>query len=163
MALRSIFKKKKLPEEKKDYYPPTTRGAFKEGGGGVGVPLKRAPIERPIEKQKEIKEEMVAVPKREKKKVVGEAYRILKTPHVTEKAVDLAEKNQYVFKVWPRVNKTEIGKAIEDIYGVDVLSVRIIKVPRKQRRLGKVQGWRKGYKKAIVKIKEGQKIEIMPK
>ncbi|PIQ05738.1 MAG: 50S ribosomal protein L23 [Candidatus Nealsonbacteria bacterium CG18_big_fil_WC_8_21_14_2_50_37_10] len=106
---------------------------------------------------------MVAVPKREKKKVVGEAYRILKTPHATEKAADLAEKNQYVFKVWPRVNKTEIGKAIEDIYGVDVLSVRIIKVPRKQRRLGKVQGWRKGYKKAIVKIKEGQKIEIMPK
>ena len=163
MALRSIFKKKKLPEEKKDYYPPTTRGAFKEGGGGVGVPLKRAPIERPIEKQKEIKEEMVAVPKREKKKVVGEAYRILKTPHATEKAADLAEKNQYVFKVWPRANKTEIGKAIKDIYGVDVLSVRIIKVPRKQRRLGKVQGWRKGYKKAIVKIKEGQKIEIMPK
>jgi len=137
MALRSIFKKKKLPEEKKDYYPPTTRGAFKEGGGGVGVPLKRAPIERPIEKQKEIKEEMVAVPKREKKKVVGEAYRILKTPHATEKAADLAEKNQYVFKVWPRVNKTEIGKAIEDIYGVDVLSVRIIKVPRKQ------GGWEK--------------------
>ena len=137
-ALRDIFKKKKPPEEKKE-------------------------IERPIEKQKEIKEEMVTVPKREKKKVVGEAYRILKTPHVTEKAADLAEKNQYVFKVWPGVNKTEIGKAIEDIYGVDVLSVKIIKVPRKKRRLGKVQGWRKGYKKAIIRIKEGQKIEVMPK
>lgn len=93
----------------------------------------------------------------------GEVWRVLKTPHVTEKAAALSEKNQYVFKIWPRANKTEIGKAIEDIYGVDVLSVRIIKVPRKQRRLGKVQGWRKGYKKAIIKIKEGQKIEIMPK
>jgi len=94
---------------------------------------------------------------------VGEAWRVLKTPHVTEKAAALFEKNQYVFKVWPRTNKTEIGKAIEDIYGVDVLSVRIIKVPRKQRRLGKVQGWRKGYKKAIIKIKEGQKIEVLPR
>jgi len=157
MALRSIFKKKKLPEEKKDYYPPTTRGAFKEGGGGVGVPLKRAPIERPIEKQKEIKEEMVAVPKREKKKVVGEAYRILKTPHATEKAADLAEKNQYVFKVWPRVNKTEIGKAIEDIYGVDVLSVRIIKVPRKQKEVGKSPRLEKGIQKSNCQNKGGTK------
>ena len=123
--------------------------------------------EKAKEKAKEIREkpspDQKVGTKARRRGMAGEAWKVLKTPHVTEKAADLAEKNQYVFKVWPRVNKTEIAKAIEDIYGVDVLSVRIIKVPRKQRRLGKIQGWRKGYKKAIVKVKEGQKIEIMPK
>jgi len=125
--------------------------------------VKEKAKEKAKEKPKEVKEKPFPEPKARRGVKAGEAWRVLKTPHVTEKAAALSEKNQYVFKVWPRANKTEIGKAIEDIYGVDVLSVRIIKVPRKQRRLGKVQGWRKGYKKAIVKIKEGQKIEIMPK
>jgi len=125
--------------------------------------VKEKAKEKAKEKPKEVKEKPFPEPKARRGVKTGEAWRVLKTPHVTEKAAALSEKNQYVFKVWPRANKTEIRKAIEDIYGVDVLSVRIIKVPRKQRRLGKVQGWRKGYKKAIVKIKEGQKIEIMPK
>jgi len=89
--------------------------------------------------------------------------KILKTPQVTEKATDLAGKNQYVFKVYPKTNKVEIEKAIEELYGVDVISVKIINIPPKRRRLGRVRGWRKGYKKAIVKIKEGEKIEIMPR
>ena len=91
------------------------------------------------------------------------AYRILKTPQITEKATALARKNQYTFKTWPEANKAEIKKAIEDLYGVDVISVKIIKVPRKRRRLGRISGWRKGYKKTIVKIKEGQKIEVLPR
>jgi len=75
----------------------------------------------------------------------------------------LAERNQYVFKVFPDANKIEIKKAIKEIYGADVEEVRIINVPRKKRRRGRIEGWRKGYKKAIVKIKEGQTIEILPK
>lgn len=90
-------------------------------------------------------------------------YQILKSPHVTEKATELAKKNQYVFKVDPRASKIEIKRAIEDLYKVDVINVRIIKVPRKRRRLGRISGWRKGYKKAIVKIKKGQRIEILPR
>jgi large subunit ribosomal protein L23 len=73
----------------------------------------------------------------------------------------LAEKNQYVFEVLPNYNKTEIKKAIEGIYGVNVLSVNVISIPPKKRRMGKVQGWRKEMTKAIVKIKEGQTIEIL--
>lgn len=88
---------------------------------------------------------------------------IIKSPHITEKATDLTKKNQYVFKVEPNANKIEIKKAIEKLYGVDVLSVKIINVPKKRRRLGRISGWRKGYKKAIVRIKEGQKIEVLPK
>jgi len=143
MAIRDIFKKKP-----KDYNQPTT------------LPSKgQAP--KPAE---EIKKEATAAPKRAPRKTaVGKAYRVLKTPQVTEKATGLVGQNQYVFKVWPRANKVETKKAIEDLYGVDVISVKIIKVPRKRRKLGRISGWRKGYKKAIVKIKEGQKIEVLPR
>ena len=103
------------------------------------------------------------VKKPEVKKEIGVAPLVLKSPQITEKATKLAEGNQYVFKVYPKTTKPEIKRAIEEVYGVDVLKVRIIKVPRKRRRLGRKVGWRKGYKKAIVKIKEGQKIEILPR
>lgn len=92
-----------------------------------------------------------------------EVSRILKAPLVTEKATDLAKGNQYLFKVFPKTNKSEIKKAIENLYNVDVLDVKIVKVPRKRIRIGRIMGWRKGYKKAIVKIKEGQKIEVLPR
>ena len=135
MDLRNIFKKKKKPEEKHE--------------------TKKV-------REVEVKEKIV-VPKRERKTVISEVHQILKSPHVTEKASDLAGRNKYVFKVGLGTNKIEIKKAIQSIYGVDVLDVRTIKIPRKQRRLGRQKGWRKCYKKAIVKIKEGQKIEVLPR
>jgi len=92
-----------------------------------------------------------------------EIHKILKSPLITEKATESAKKNQYIFKVYPEANKTEIKKAIESLYKVNVLDVKIINVPPRRKRLGRTLGWRKGYKKAIVKIKEGQKIEILPK
>jgi len=136
MAIIDIFKKKK--PEKKTVKP-------KED-------LKEVKIEKPVE-----------VPKVKKEKKSEEAYRILKTPHVTEKATSLAEKNQYIFKVNPQANKIEVKKAVQGIFGVDVVSVKIINVPEKKRRLGRIEGFRKGYKKAIVRIKEGQKIEVLPR
>ncbi|MFH1657112.1 MAG: 50S ribosomal protein L23 [bacterium] len=95
------------------------------------------------------------------KKIGVEAYRILKAPHISEKATDLNQKDQYVFKVLPRAKKTEIKKVIENLYGVNVTGVKIIKVPAKKKRRGKNIGIKKGYKKAIVRIKKGEKIEIL--
>jgi large subunit ribosomal protein L23 len=89
------------------------------------------------------------------------SYEAIKQPHISEKASFLSEKDQYIFEVSPNYNKTEIRKSVEGIYGVDVLSVNVVKIPAKKRRLGKTEGFRKAYKKAIVKIKEGQKIEIL--
>ncbi len=141
-------------------------------------PKKKKIEKKEVKKTSEVKEEMAEGKKEIKRETSPEskkiselpvkkgfniAYRTLKTPHITEKVGDLAKKNQYVFKIWPGANKTEIKKAIQDIYGVDVLDVRIIKISRKPRRLGKQRGWRKGYKKAIIKIKEGQKMEILPR
>ena len=100
---------------------------------------------------------------RKKRRKYAQSYKILNTPHITEKATALAEKNQYTFKILPGSNKTEVKRAIEGLYNVDVLSVKVINIPPKKRRLGRSPGWRKGYKKAIVKIKEGQKIELLPR
>lgn len=146
MALKDLFKRKK-----KEPRAPKTSKAEKE----------KAEIKK-VETEKKEKKEAV-LPKREKKIEGSKAFRVLKSPHVTEKATDLVGKNQYVFKIWPRANKNEIKKAVQDIYGVDVLNVKIINVPKKKRRLGKIEGFRAGYKKAIIRIKKGQKIEVLPR
>ena len=85
---------------------------------------------------------------------------IIIRPILTEKARKFAEKGQYVFEVSKISNKSEIKKAIEKIFKVKVEKVRIIKLPEKPRRLGRMSGKKKGIKKAIVRLKEGQKIEI---
>ena len=110
--------------------------------------------------KKEEKAPKEAVLKQTKK---GSASQILHSPHVTEKSSVLSEKNKYVFKVFPKSNKIEIKKAVSSAYGVDVIDVKIINVSRKKRRIGRNTGWKKGYKKAIIKLKEGQKIEILPR
>ncbi|OGZ78905.1 MAG: 50S ribosomal protein L23 [Candidatus Staskawiczbacteria bacterium RIFOXYD2_FULL_37_9] len=89
------------------------------------------------------------------------SYEAIKQPHISEKGSYLAEKDQYIFEVSPNYNKQEIKNAVEGIYGVNVLSVNSVKIPAKRRRLGKTEGFRRAYKKAIVKIKNGQKIEIL--
>jgi len=77
----------------------------------------------------------------------------------TEKAEELAAKAQYVFKVNPLANKTKIKEAIEEIFKVKVKKVRVINVhPKKRTFRGKV-GFKRGFKKAIITLKEG-KIEI---
>jgi len=125
-------------------------------------------IFRKREIKPEEKKEIVKPVKKEVKPVIKKgtflAYKVLAEPHVTEKATDLEAKNKYVFKVFSKTNKIEIKKAIESLYGVNVINVSIVNIPRKKRRIGRMrQGWRKGYKKAIVTIKQGQKIEIMPR
>ena len=97
------------------------------------------------------------------KKELDRIYRIIKNPHITEKATILGEKNQYVFKIEKRANKTEVKKAVEDYYGVSVLAVRIINIPERVRRRGKGFSIKKGYKKAIVAIPAEQKIEVLPR
>ncbi len=118
-------------------------------------------VKKTEEKKEITKPSKVEIPKLKKRKETPQLYRILKSPHISEKATDLAEKGKYVFKVFPGANKTEIKKAVENLYGVDVLAVNIIKIPPKKRRLGRISGFKKGYKKAIIKIKKGQKIEIL--
>ena len=85
--------------------------------------------------------------------------KILKAPHLTEKTALLEEKSQYVFKVAKKATKPAIKKAIESFYGVKVRKVNIIKIPPKKRRRGVQEGKRPGYKKAVVFLKKGEKIQ----
>ena len=81
-------------------------------------------------------------------------------PHITEKSAMLGGENKYIFLVGPRANKIEVKKAVEGRYGVSVRNVNILNMPGKERRRGRQIGWKPGFKKAIVKVKEGQKIEL---
>lgn len=83
-------------------------------------------------------------------------------PHITEKTHYLAKDRQYIFNVLKKANKVEVRKAIERMYNVKIEKVMMINIPGKTRRLGRTMGRKSGYKKAIVKVKEGYKIEIMP-
>lgn len=87
-------------------------------------------------------------------------YAIIKKPILTEKTKRLAKEGQYVFEVKKDANKKEIKEAIEKIFGVKVEKVRVLKIPSKPRVFRGKLGEKKGYKKAIVKLEEGQKIEI---
>jgi len=87
-------------------------------------------------------------------------WEIIKGPIITEKSNDLLEKeNKYTFKVALEANKVEIKQAIEAIYNVKVVEVATIRVLPKRRRVGKYEGYRSAYKKAICKLAEGNKID----
>jgi len=84
---------------------------------------------------------------------------LIKNSILTEKAVALSALNKYVFLVEKKANASEIKKAIKEAYNVDAVSVNIVNVKPKKRRLGRSVGTKPGYKKAIVTLKVGQKIE----
>jgi large subunit ribosomal protein L23 len=87
-------------------------------------------------------------------------YDIIKAPIITEQSTQLIEsQNRYTFKVDKKANKVEIKKAIEAIFSVKVLTVNTVNVLPKFKRMGKYEGYKSAYKKAVVKIAEGQKID----
>jgi len=122
---------------------------------------KSSPKKQKPEPKKESKKE----PNKEQKSTFEEqlAWKVIKEPHITEKATLLQEEGKYVFKVFPRVNKIQVKRAIEELYKVKVEKVRIINVHPKKRIRGRVEGKKPGYKKAIVSLAKGHKIEILPR
>lgn len=128
------------------------------------------------EKKKEEKKEKVEIKqdKKNNKKEVSksvaksgelkgktkQAYQVLVKPLVTEKASDLGALNKYVFAVNPRMNKIEVKKAIRTIYNVDPVKVNIANFSGKNVSYGRIKGKTKSWKKAIVTLKPGDKIEV---
>ena len=88
------------------------------------------------------------------------AFDIIQGPIITEKSMSLKENyNKYTFKVSKSANKVEIKNAVEQIFKVKVLSVATINVLPKRARVGQHVGFKPAYKKAIVKLAEGNKID----
>ncbi len=86
-------------------------------------------------------------------------HHLIKGPVITEKTHSLKEAaNQVTFRVATTANKIEIRKAIEELFKVKVLGVNTIRMKGKKKRLGKSQGVRPDWKKAIVTLAPGEKI-----
>ncbi len=86
---------------------------------------------------------------------------LVKRPIITEKASNLGAINQYVFLVENHTTAPEVKKAIEATYKVKVQAVRTINVPSRVKRIGRNIGEKPGYRKAIVTLKKGEKLDIL--
>lgn len=87
---------------------------------------------------------------------------LVKNPIISEKALSLSKLRKYIFLVDRGANVSEIKKVVESIYSVKVVKTNVINVKSKPKRLGYVFGEKPGYKKVIVTLKEGQKLDILP-
>lgn len=93
---------------------------------------------------------------------MNKTIQIIQRPLLTEKITNLAElNNQYAFEIVKNINKIEIKKAIEKRFNVTVLSVRTMLVRGKKRKMGRFEGKRAQWKKAIVSLKEGDTIDFV--
>jgi large subunit ribosomal protein L23 len=72
----------------------------------------------------------------------------------------LAERGQYVFEVAATANKIEVKRAVHEVFKVDVREVNILHMHGKMRRMGRSQGMTRAWKKAIVTLKPGDRIEL---
>ncbi len=85
------------------------------------------------------------------------AHDIILSPVITEQSTDMMAERKYTFKVKLDANKIQIAKAIEEIFGVSVEKVTTIRMDGKLKRMGRNEGRRPAYKKAIVKLTENSK------
>ena len=86
--------------------------------------------------------------------------RVIVRPVVTEKTTDMGENDKYVFEVASEANKAEVKQAVEKFFGVKVVDVRTLNMKGKPKRLGRYMGRRKDWKKAIVTVQSGDKIDL---
>lgn len=86
--------------------------------------------------------------------------KVLLAPVVSEKSANAGETNQVVFRVKPDASKPEIKRAVELMFDVNVEQVRVANVNGKRKRFGVINGRRNDWKKAYVRLKEGQDIEF---
>ena len=89
-----------------------------------------------------------------------EARQVLIAPVVSEKSYSLIDENKYSFRVHEKAHKTQVRQAVEELFDVKVEGVNIVKVRPKPKRRGFTRGKKPGWKKAIVQLRPGDRIEI---
>ncbi len=87
-------------------------------------------------------------------------YEVVRRPLITEKATLMKEQNRYAFKVAGGANKRQIKEAVEAGFKVNVVKVRVMNVPGKMRRIGRRYVMTPSWKKAVITLESGQKIEF---
>jgi len=90
-----------------------------------------------------------------------ELHQVIKRILVTEKSIAARDAcNKYFFEVDRRANKLEIGNAVEKLFKVQVVDVRVMHVLGKKKRMGRIIGQKRSWKKAVVTLAEGSRIEF---
>ncbi len=89
-----------------------------------------------------------------------DARDILIRPIITEKSTDMMSEGKYTFRVPLKANKHQIRDAVEEIFKVKVEAVNTMRMEGKKKRMGRYEGKRSDWKKAIVTLKEGETIEL---
>jgi len=145
MSVLNYFKKEDQDPKKSDVKTQSSEPKFENKN-----------IEKPVEKGISINPHLKSSSIRKNEL----ASLVLENPHISEKGTFLNEQNQYVFRVASRTNRSEVRKAIEALYKVKVESVNIINQPVYPKSWRGKPGYRSGYKKAIITLKAGDKIEI---
>ena len=87
---------------------------------------------------------------------------VIRKPLITEKATNALDLNQYTFEVDHRAAKPDIKAAVESLFNVKVIGVNTMNPPRRTRRVGKFAGKRSQIKKAIVRLADGDTIQLFP-
>jgi len=165
MALLNKFFKK--DEEKADALKKDASKAKDSSDNAKRVGKKEAPEKRVVadaDKSKgEAKGALAKKPSPSKPVKIyarPERYRVLVEPVVSEKSAYLSEENKYVFRIANEMNKVEVKKAIRQMYGVEPLNVNIIRVSGRAKYFRRIAGRTQDWKKAIVTLKKGDKIEV---
>ena len=92
---------------------------------------------------------------------MNDPRKIIRMPLVSEKSTNLrADQNKYVFRVDKKANKLQIKKEVEELFKVQVEDVTTMMMHGRPKRLGRFEGKRPDWKKAIVKLKKGETIEL---
>ncbi|HGY5533475.1 MAG: 50S ribosomal protein L23 [Prochlorococcus sp.] len=92
----------------------------------------------------------------------GRLADVIRRPLITEKATSALEKNQYTFEVDHRAAKPDIKAAVEQLFDVRVVGISTMNPPRRSRRVGRFTGKRAQVKKAVVRLAEGNTIQLFP-
>lgn len=159
--LGHIFKKKDKKGMKKIIQPKgrirdeLVRKDFRSTPQNVAV-KKSTSIKKP---QKKLRKKSASVIKLEQAHFV---HGIIIKPHISEKSVSKNTYGKYVFEIHRGVSKQQITEAIETLYGVKVEKVNKISVPPKNKRYMRIQGKQSRHNKAVVTLKRGQEIEVLP-
>lgn len=118
--------------------------------------------EKDVEEKKPRARREVVVAKNVQDIQAGGFEHIIHSAYITEKTTDMQPMGKYVFRIFPAANSTQVANAIEAIYKVYVRNVHIITLPAKRVKRGRYTATRVRYPKAIVTLKQGETIEVVP-
>ena len=117
----------------------------------------KAPKETKTKTQKSSKDETM-------NESLYNAYKVVVSPHLSEKSFQHKDKGKYIFDIFHNVTAKDVRTAIQKLYGVEIVNVQIMKVANKNKRMRtkNIKGKSVRYNKAVVTLKKGDSIDILP-